>query len=307
MKLGRLVAATPTVLLGQLVFVLQITLAVCTFTDLEWNRQMQSQLPRRFHRFASIQRVVKSAQSNIQWTKSAFVDVAVVGTNPNRVPTSCWNRLYHCPRISFIKQQQQLPTTTIRLFGSKVGSTIPGIITVENDQDAVPNIDLDKLQQTANKIRHFLGYETYDMSITLVDDKTMQQENLESRNVDAPTDILSFPFHECIEPGKLEDPPFDVPDYYNIGDIVIDVPYVLRVCQLDQQSNGDEDLAEDEVYDDRGVAPTMATVFDPEKRLHMLLVHGMLHLVGYDHETDPDYEIMVTKEDEFLKRLGLKD
>ncbi len=56
-------------------------------------------------------------------------------------------------------------------------------------------------------------------------------------------------------------------------------------------------------YDDRGVAPAMLKVFDPEVRCHMLVVHGMLHLVGYDHIEDDDYELMVEREDEVLAEL----
>ena len=37
----------------------------------------------------------------------------------------------------------------------------------------------------------------------------------------------------------------------------------------------------------------------------MLLVHGMLHLLGYDHIEDDDYDLMVTKEDAVLEELGL--
>ena len=37
----------------------------------------------------------------------------------------------------------------------------------------------------------------------------------------------------------------------------------------------------------------------------MLLVHGMLHLVGHDHEEDDEYELMVSKEEEILKELGM--
>jgi hypothetical protein len=61
-------------------------------------------------------------------------------------------------------------------------------------------------------------------------------------------------------------------------------------------------------YDDRGVAPAMLKVYNPEIRLHMLIVHGMLHLVGNDHIEDDDYEVMVVREDEVMaelkKRLG---
>ena len=56
-------------------------------------------------------------------------------------------------------------------------------------------------------------------------------------------------------------------------------------------------------YDDRGVAPAMQYVYDPEIRIHMLVVHGMLHLVGYDHIDDDDYELMVVREDAVLAEL----
>jgi len=201
-------------------------------------------------------------------------------------------------------------SSSTRLLGSKVGSGVPGTITVDDEREkddvlTIP-IDLDRLRQTASQIRQLLGYETYDMSIILVDDEDMREANKDSRGVDAPTDILSFPFHDCHEPGKLEEPRFDISDYYNLGDIVIDVPYVMRVCESDQQQQDEEPLADDEEYDDRGVAPSMESVSDPETRVNMLLVHGMLHLVGYDHEEDDDYEAMVTKEEEFLNKLNMK-
>jgi len=76
-----------------------------------------------------------------------------------------------------------------------------------------------------------------------------------------------------------------------------------------QEEEGDEDdeyeyeWIEVDEYDDRGVAPAMLKVFDPEIRCHMLMVHGMLHLVGYDHIEDDDYELMVEREDEVLAEL----
>jgi len=150
--------------------------------------------------------------------------------------------------------------------------------------------------------------------------------------------------------GEVE---FDMADYYNLGDMLIDVDYVKRRCEEDRklhiaeegkrQEDGDKkdrmleegevisekvdsdgDVQQDEEeddeyeyeyievevdeYDDRGVAPAMQYVYDPEIRIHMLIVHGMLHLVGYDHIEDDDYELMVVREDEVLaelrKRLG---
>lgn len=196
--------------------------------------------------------------------------------------------------------RQHSPTATMRLFGTKRG--IPGsplgTIEIYNEQEALTNIDEQALHETVRRISKILGYETYDVTLLLVEDDEMRETNLESRGIDAPTDILSFPFLQTKRPGLLEEPEFDVPDYYTLGDMVVDVPYVIRRCQEDSEYDFEED-------DDRGVSGAMATVSDPEKRIHMLLVHGMLHLVGYDHEEDEEYEEMVEREEEILKELGL--
>ena len=86
----------------------------------------------------------------------------------------------------------------------------------------------------------------------------------------------------------------------------------MRRCREDQEEanddNGDDNsgISSDEEEDlERGVSGAMANVFDPELRIRMLLVHGMLHLVGYDHETDEDYELMVSREEDILRQLGM--
>jgi rRNA maturation RNase YbeY len=235
--------------------------------------------------------------------------------------------------------KQTNPQCSSRLFGSRSGSGIPGKVIIEEDQEVLTNIDQDRIRATVNEIRNHIGsdvhgefkdrYGSYDVSIYLVEDEAMQEANKETRNVDKPTDILSFQFHDAKVPGVLEDPLVDIPDYYNLGDIIIDVPYVIRSCEQDRKhaldptslppeessslarntsSKGTTTEEDDEewVDDDRGVSYAMSKVFDPEQRIHMLLVHGLLHLVGYDHETDDDYELMVSKEDEILRRLEEK-
>jgi rRNA maturation RNase YbeY len=211
------------------------------------------------------------------------------------------------------------------LFGTKPGSedAKPGEIYLENDQQALQNIDMDRLRSTVSDVRKRLGYDTYDVSLVLVDDEEMQETNLETRGINSPTDILSFPFHPAVRPGKLQEPEFDIPDFYNLGDMLIDVPYVIRRCEEDREyfegkeneyegeesgEEEDDDVGDDEEQyedDDRGVSGAMARIYNPEERLHMLLVHGMLHLVGYDHETDKEYEEMVQKEEEILQAMKL--
>ena len=190
------------------------------------------------------------------------------------------------------------------MFGSKRGVPVNPLGTTEiyNDQEDLKDIDEDALRETVQRISKILGYETYDVTLLLVDDEEMRETNLESRGINAPTDILSFPFHCHEKPGLLEEPEFDIPDYYTLGDMVVDIPYVIRRCQEDKEDNEKSEGDSDD--DDRGVSGAMSHVYDPEKRVHMLLVHGMLHLVGYDHEEDDEYEEMVEREEEILKELG---
>lgn len=98
------------------------------------------------------------------------------------------------------------------------------------------------------------------------------------------------------------------------GDLIVDVPYVMRRIQEDQQEQNNNNNTDDDDDEDangvavagpveRGVSGAMANVFDLETRIQMLLIHGMLHLVGYDHEDDEEYEIMVAREEELLKEI----
>jgi rRNA maturation RNase YbeY len=216
----------------------------------------------------------------------------------------------------------RLPITSqsLRLFGTKRGvpGNPPGTVGIYNEQTVLPSIDEEALRRTIHKIGQLIGYETYDVTLLLVDDDEMRETNLESRGVDAPTDILSFPFHFAQRPGLLEEPEFDVPDYYTLGDMMVCVPYVIRRCQQDAQYYDNADNKEDAQFleekefddeaianeDDRGVSGAMALIKDPELRIRMLLVHGMLHLVGYDHEEDDEYLAMVEREEEILQQLG---
>ena len=193
-------------------------------------------------------------------------------------------------------------------------------------QTTLPDLDLPRLERTLSELRDLIGYRTYDVTLMLVDDDEMRRTNLETRGIDAPTDVLSFPFQDAVEigtgegegggmttaaaaaattrrrrtPGVLADPEFDVPDYYSLGEMMVDVPYVIRRCEEDLAAGA---VGGDGDGDERGVSGAMATVADPEERIHMLLVHGMLHLVGYDHIEDQDYWPMVEREEELLAAL----
>ena len=104
---------------------------------------------------------------------------------------------------------------------------------------------------------------TIELSIALVDIAEMTQLNSEYRGKEGPTDVLSF---ECDELCDVIDP--DEP--IMLGDVVI----APEVAEAQAAEFGH-------------------TV---EEELNLLLVHGVLHLLGYDHEDDADAEVMQARE-----------
>lgn len=77
-----------------------------------------------------------------------------------------------------------------------------------------------------------------------------------------------------------------------------------RQCIKDEKYKEKNDLYDN--ANDAGVSLAMSTVFDTNERILLLLVHGMIHLLGYDHENEKDWFLMTKKENEVLKKLNLR-
>jgi probable rRNA maturation factor len=115
-----------------------------------------------------------------------------------------------------------------------------------------------------------LGFIDAELSIVIVDDEEMARLNMQYRRVESTTDVLAFPMLE----GDFGD---IVPEL--LGDIVISAPTAQAMSRRFQ-------------------CP-LSTVLD------LLLVHGTLHLVGYDHEsTMEESRLMEEKSVELMKMLG---
>lgn len=114
-----------------------------------------------------------------------------------------------------------------------------------------------------------------EVSVTLVDDETIREINKKYRDVDSATDVLSFPMGEN---GVYDIDPDTGAKV--VGDIVISVPHAVK-------------QARDYGHSFR-------------REIGFLTVHGMLHLLGYDHE-DAGLEAMRMREKEetILEQLGL--
>lgn len=122
-----------------------------------------------------------------------------------------------------------------------------------------------------------------EISLVLTDDAEIQSLNAQWRGEDKPTDVLSFPIYE---PNELPDDPFA------LGDIIISIPCAERMVATRGHRN--------RVAEELGVEPdTLEWELDDE--VAFLFLHGLLHLLGYDHATDEEEREMKAME----KRLWL--
>ncbi len=114
-----------------------------------------------------------------------------------------------------------------------------------------------------------------EVDVSLVDDKAIKEINNEQRNIDAATDVLSFPLSEN---GNYDSNP--ATGAFMLGDIVISVETALKQAEL---------------YG-HGI----------EREIAFLTVHSMLHLLGYDHVNGGlEQAVMREKEEAVLSALGL--
>ena len=120
------------------------------------------------------------------------------------------------------------------------------------------------------------GFEdSAEVNVTLVNDQMIKEMNLKFRNIDASTDVLSFPLGED---GKYDENPETGAKM--LGDIVISVEHALS--QADLYGHG------------------------IEREVAFLTVHSMLHLLGYDDEQGgPEKTVMREQEEQVLDALGL--
>ena len=110
-----------------------------------------------------------------------------------------------------------------------------------------------------------------EVSILLTNDSVIRDLNRDWRGIDKPTNVLSFPASDLRPAGEAR----------SLGDIIIAFETLEREC-------------------------------DEENRIFLhhlahLAVHGFLHLIGYDHQTDVQAEEMEGLESKIMRRLNLPD
>ena len=117
-----------------------------------------------------------------------------------------------------------------------------------------------------------------EVSLLLTTNDKIHKLNLEYREKDRPTDVLSFPIYDSREELEEDAKMNDLAEFFPIGDVVI---------------------APDVVREAAGEIP------EPfEKHLSRMCIHSVLHLLGYDHETgEEDEKEMIGKQEAILENF----
>lgn len=134
------------------------------------------------------------------------------------------------------------------------------------------DIDIDELDKIIKFACNHLKIENPLLNIVIVDNKKIQQINRDYRNKDAVTDVISFAFEEVSD--------VDYKDFRFLGEIYIS--YERCVSQANDYGHS------------------------VKREFCYLAVHGLLHLLGYDHMVEEDKKIMRALEEEILNEYDIK-
>jgi probable rRNA maturation factor len=115
-----------------------------------------------------------------------------------------------------------------------------------------------------------------EATILAVADDQMADYNERFMSRQGPTDVLAFPL-EQLEPGRVPKPPVNGPPL-NLGDVIIAPAYIQRQAS-DREVTYDDELA-------------------------LMVTHGILHLLGYDHNEEVEAQAMEHREAQILRRVG---
>ena len=147
------------------------------------------------------------------------------------------------------------------------------LIDDRQDKIKVDNSLLELIEKVINEALEFENFEKdYEISLLFVDNLQIHELNKQFRNVDKPTDVLSFPL---LDEGGLQ---IELEEKA-LGDIVISLEKALEQSEEYNHSF--------------------------EREVAFLVCHSMFHLMGYDHDTEENTLQMRKKEEGVLVKLGI--
>ncbi len=158
--------------------------------------------------------------------------------------------------------------------------TVHYAISVEVAEPFAQAVDQQALEAAVAETLRQHGLQAASLTVVLTDDETVRELNRQYRGVDRPTDVLSFPAQEGQAQPPMELPPELAQEMATyLGDVIIAYPYTVRQAA-------------------RYGHPV-------EAELQLLVVHGVLHLLGYDHATPQEKARMWQVQERILEALGV--
>ena len=154
----------------------------------------------------------------------------------------------------------------------------------EQEEFEIDNSLIELLERILQKAGEAEGIEKGEVDLTFVDNERIHELNREYRDIDRPTDVLSFAMNEAgeDEPDIIyaEEDTEELGDVPNVlGDIIISVT--------------------------RAKEQALEYGHSLERELGFLFVHGFLHLLGYDHQDAESEAEMMSKQEQVLAQVGL--
>ena len=144
------------------------------------------------------------------------------------------------------------------------------MVFIKNQQEIIP-VEAKKIRKAAERILASLRISGYELSVLLLDNKGIRAVNKKYLNRNRPTNVISF---------SLTEGEFGNINPHVLGDVVISVEKALEQAET------------------RGTSL--------EEELTFLLIHGVLHLVGYDHEGKRDERSKMEEKEKEVYRFVTK-
>ena len=164
------------------------------------------------------------------------------------------------------------------------------LLFLDNETEYASDFDL---TDTASKVIDYILSEEgcpfeCEVNLTITDNEGIREINKEYRNMDSATDVLSFPVLEF-------DLPADFAPFEEAGEQLTDV----------NPDTGNVMLGDIMISKDRVISQAKEYGHSEKREFAFLVAHSVLHLLGYDHMTKEDAEVMEEKQGKYLDELGI--
>ena len=147
------------------------------------------------------------------------------------------------------------------------------LISCDPEKLTVDEITIPTIEAAAAKVSELYGLDNAELSVTLTDNEHIHVINREYRGVDRPTDVISFALNESDEP-EIEDAEINI-----LGDIIISLERAAEQAEEYGHSY--------------------------RREIAFLTVHGLLHLLGYDHMEEDERLEMEEEQRIVMEALGI--